>query len=137
MRWPFLILVTAVLGGCTAASEVVRVIKSPSGDVTLTVKKSDLGACCASLVQVSGNVFGQVVEDLAEIRGSGDVRYKWTDPASLSIVACNAIAASFRSGFQNHDYQRRSVLSVENERPSEDGDRVVCSSDRFRAMAPL
>ena len=130
-------MVALALTGCGDAAEVVGTINSPNGDIALTVKKSDLGACCTSRLFVSGTVFGNEAEGLAEIGGAGDVRYEWIDPVTLAIVACNATEASFRSGFQNADFTRRFILSVENERPVQDGDRVECSSDRFERMTPL
>lgn len=132
-----IIPLAAMLSSCGDAPDIERVIKSSSGQIALTVKKFDLGSCCTNRTLISGNVFGQHIEDLAEIDGSGDIRYEWTGPETLSIVACNSTAASFRSGFQNQSFTRRLVLSVENERPREDRDRVICSSDRFERMSPL
>lgn len=131
------LLAVLPLTGCGDDSEVVSAIKSPDGDIALKVVKSDLGACCASRIGISGSVFGGQTEPLAEIKGSSDVRYEWRDRDTLSIVACNATETNFRSGLLNEDYTRRFILSVENERPGEDSDRVQCSSERFRRMLEL
>lgn len=131
------IIVALALTGCSDEPEVTTVVASPDGAIVFNVLKSDLGACCASLVRITGTVFGDEPEQLAEIEGSSDIRYTWTDASTLSIVACNATEVTFRSSFQNEDYTRRFILSVENERPREDGDRVLCTSDRFSRMLPL
>lgn len=130
-------LATLALMGCDDEPNVTTAVSSPDGAFALSVRKSDLGACCASRVRITGGVFGDKPEQLAEIEGSSDIRYTWTDANTLSIVACNATEVTFRSGFQNQDYTRRFILSVENERPEEDGDRVLCASDRFAQMVPL
>lgn len=133
----FACLAALVVAGCGGTPEVVGSIKSPDGEVILTVSKSDPGACCTNRVLISGNVFGEGVEELAEIKGSSDVRYAWSNTDTLSVLACNAKMVSLRSGFQNSDFSRRFILSVENERPQEDRDRVLCSSGRFERMTPL
>jgi len=125
------------LAGCGKAPETITTLKSPKGDLILTVRKADLGACCDNTILISGKVFGHAVDEVATIDGSSGVGYTWKDSDTLSIIACNARNISFRSGFQNEDYSRRFILTVENERPSEDSDRVVCNGDRFEHMTPL
>ena len=130
-------LTASALTSCADERNTSSVIASPDGAFALNVLKSDLGACCSSSVRITGTVFSDEPEQLAEIEGSSDIRYAWTDASTLSIVVCNATEVTFRSGFQNQDYTRRFILSVENERPGEDGDRVLCTSDRFAGMLPL
>lgn len=131
------LLAVLPLTGCGDDPDVVTTIKSPDGAIVLKVVKSDLGACCANRISVSGSIFAGQTESLAEIEGSSDVRYEWRDRDMLSIVACNATEVTFRSGLQNEDYTRRFILSIENERPGEDRDRVLCSSERVRRMHQL
>ena len=130
-------LAMLVLTGCDGEPNVPTAILSPDGDLTLSVQKSDLGACCANRVRIVGNVFDDKPQQLAEIEGASDVRYNWEDADTLSIVACNATKVTFRSGFQNNNFTRRFILSVENERPEEDDARVLCASERFAQMTPL
>lgn len=131
-------LTALVLTGCgDNESAVTHTISSPDGTHVLDVSKSDLGACCASRVTISGSVFGGERQQLAAIEGSSDVRYAWTDDTTLSIMACNATQVTYHSGFQNEGFTDRFILSVENERPDEDGDRVLCGSARFGEMTPL
>lgn len=130
-------LIVAVVAACSKGSETVETIVSPSREVTLTVRKSDLGACCSNRLLISAKVFGTTVDDLADIRGSSDIRYEWSDPDTLSIIACNASEASYRSDFTNRDYTKRFIVSVRNVRPNEDGDRVVCSTPQFRRLTEL
>lgn len=130
-------LAALALTACGDEPDIVTSVSSPDGAVTLKVLKSDLGACCASRVRITGSVFGGQTEQIAEIQGTSDIRYAWADEYTLTIVACNAAEVTFRSGFQDQGYTRRFILSVENERPEEDGDRILCTSERFERMGAL
>jgi len=123
-----------VMAACADSPEPLQRVVSPDGDIILFVTKTDLGSCCSNRLAISAQVFGKDVENLAEIKGGSQIGYKWSDPDTLEIVACNANEASFRSGFTNDDYARRFIVAVQNERPSEDGNRVICNSSLFQGF---
>ena len=130
-----LALAFVLLSGCHSGDDPIRIIESPEGDYRVSLSRKDLGACCSSGVSArlisSENGFGELDEELFEIRGASDVELSWLTPYQMQVRVCNATRVSYRSDFPSTDYTKHIHVNLVNVLPERSGGKVICPDEEL------
>ena len=125
-----------LLSGCQSGDDPTRIIESPEGDYRVFLSGDDLGACCSSTVSArlisSEKGFGELDEDLFEIRGASGVKLSWLTPYQMEVRVCNASKVSYRSDFPSTDYTKHIHVNLVNVLPERSEGQVICPDVKAR-----
>ena len=119
-----------LLAACAQNEDPEAILESPNGDYIIELYGKDLGACCtsrtyANIISQEG-VFGELDEQLFEIKGGSGVQVNWATPYHIEVRVCNAKSITYKSDFSNYDFSEHIHISVENTLPQRTNGEVIC-----------